>query len=55
MVISDIDGTITKSDVMGHLCAFFEKDWTQPNICEFYTNIINQGYTIVYLSSRSVT
>jgi phosphatidate phosphatase LPIN len=28
IVISDIDGTITKSDVLGHLFNVIGKDWT---------------------------
>ena len=54
IVVSDIDGTITKSDALGHLFAFVGKDWTHANIAKLYTNIARNGYNFVYLSSRSL-
>jgi len=36
IVISDVDGTITKSDVMGHIMTFFGKDWSHPNLAELF-------------------
>ena len=29
LVVSDVDGTITKSDVLGHLAPMVGKDWRQ--------------------------
>lgn len=54
ILISDIDGTITKSDVLGHVMPFIYQDWSQMGIAELYTNLSKRGYIIVYLSSRNI-
>ncbi|ORY77053.1 Lipin/Ned1/Smp2-domain-containing protein [Protomyces lactucae-debilis] len=54
IVISDIDGTITKSDALGHLLNMVGRDWTHPGVAKLYTDIANNGYHWLYLSSRSV-
>ena len=54
LVISDIDGTITKSDVLGHLMPMMGRDWTHEDISELYTNIAKNGYQMVYLTSRAI-
>ncbi|KAL6122516.1 hypothetical protein NUSPORA_00434 [Nucleospora cyclopteri] len=52
IIISDIDGTITKSDVWGHVCGYIGTDWTHTGIASLYTRIFENGYKIIYLSSR---
>ncbi|KAJ5901749.1 hypothetical protein N7495_002277 [Penicillium taxi] len=54
MVISDIDGTITKSDALGHVLNMIGRDWTHAGVAKLYTDIVNNGYNIMYLTSRSV-
>jgi phosphatidate phosphatase LPIN len=54
VVISDIDGTITKSDTMGHLMTMIGKDWTHPGVAQLYTDIANNGYHFLYLTSRAI-
>lgn len=54
IVISDIDGTITKSDALGHVLTYIGRDWTHQGVAKLYTDIINNGYNIFYLTSRSV-
>ncbi|XP_065325380.1 phosphatidate phosphatase LPIN1-like isoform X3 [Gordionus sp. m RMFG-2023] len=54
LVISDIDGTITKSDVLGHIFPFLGKDWSQYGVAELYSRISKNGYKFVYLSSRAI-
>ncbi|WVQ95326.1 hypothetical protein IAU59_002422 [Kwoniella sp. CBS 9459] len=54
IVISDIDGTITKSDALGHLYAAIGRDWTHPGIAKLYTDIGNNGYKMLYLTSRAI-
>lgn len=54
VVISDIDGTITKSDAMGHLMAMIGKDWTHDGVAQLYTDIANNGYHFMYLTSRAI-
>lgn len=54
IVISDIDGTITKSDALGHVLTYIGRDWTHQGVAKLYTDIVNNGYNIFYLTSRSV-
>ncbi|KAF2732697.1 nuclear elongation and deformation protein 1 [Polyplosphaeria fusca] len=54
VVISDIDGTITKSDALGHVLTMIGRDWTHLGVAKLYTDIANNGYNIFYLTSRSV-
>lgn len=54
IVISDIDGTITKSDALGHVLNMIGRDWTHAGVAKLYTEIAYNGYNIMYLTSRSV-
>lgn len=54
IVISDIDGTITKSDVLGHVLPVIGRDWAQSGVAELFTKIVNNGYHIIYLSARAI-
>lgn len=54
VVISDIDGTITKSDALGHVLNMIGRDWTHIGVAKLYTEIVNNGYNIMYLTSRGV-
>ncbi|KAJ2968062.1 hypothetical protein NQ176_g9362 [Zarea fungicola] len=54
VVISDIDGTITKSDALGHVLNMIGRDWTHAGIAKLYSDIELNGYNIMYLTSRSV-
>lgn len=54
IVISDIDGTITKSDALGHVLNMFGKDWTHPGVATLFQDINRNGYNILYLTARSV-
>jgi phosphatidate phosphatase PAH1 len=55
LVVSDVDGTITKSDVMGHVMTAVGRDWTHAGIAGLYRRIRENGYKIIYLSSRSIS
>ncbi|RCH96827.1 hypothetical protein CU098_007307 [Rhizopus stolonifer] len=54
IVISDIDGTITKSDTLGHVFTMIGKDWTHMGVAKLYTDIANNGYHFLYLTSRAI-
>ncbi|PHH88811.1 hypothetical protein CDD83_7034 [Cordyceps sp. RAO-2017] len=54
VVISDIDGTITKSDALGHVLNMIGRDWTHSGVAKLYSDIALNGYNIMYLTSRSV-
>ncbi|ORZ17010.1 Lipin/Ned1/Smp2-domain-containing protein [Absidia repens] len=54
VVISDIDGTITKSDALGHVFTMIGKDWTHNGVAKLYTDIHHNGYQFLYLTSRAI-
>ncbi|KAH1015087.1 hypothetical protein HUJ05_012865 [Dendroctonus ponderosae] len=54
IVISDIDGTITKSDVLGHLLPIVGKDWAQSGVAQLFNKIKDNGYKLLYLSARAI-
>ncbi|KAJ3252318.1 hypothetical protein HK103_001624 [Boothiomyces macroporosus] len=54
IVISDVDGTITKSDVLGHVFTMVGRDWTHEGVANFYTSIAKNGYHFLYLTSRAI-
>lgn len=43
LVISDIDGTITKSDVLGHVIPAIGGQWAHAGVAELYTRIKENG------------
>ncbi|NXH43387.1 LPIN3 phosphatase, partial [Dicaeum eximium] len=54
VVISDIDGTITKSDALGHILPQLGKDWTHPGIVKLFHKIHMNGYKFLYCSARAI-
>lgn len=54
IVVSDIDGTITKSDVLGQLLPYVGNDWAQSGVATLYTKIYENGYKFLYLSARAI-
>ncbi|NXH10732.1 LPIN3 phosphatase, partial [Bucco capensis] len=54
VVISDIDGTITKSDALGHIFPNLGKDWTHHGIAKLFHKIHMNGYKFLYCSARAI-
>ncbi|WFC97375.1 phosphatidate phosphatase [Malassezia yamatoensis] len=54
VVVSDIDGTITKSDALGHVFTMMGRDWTHMGVAKLYHDIAENGYRIMYLTSRAI-
>lgn len=54
IIISDIDGTITKSDVLGHILPRIGRDWAQSGVANLFTKIKENGYKMLYLSARAI-
>ena len=54
IIISDIDGTITRSDILGHLMPFVSKDWSHHGIAKFYSKLYERGYIIIYVTARNI-
>ncbi|KAM4029165.1 phosphatidate phosphatase LPIN2 isoform 2-T2 [Anomaloglossus baeobatrachus] len=54
IIISDIDGTITKSDALGQILPQLGKDWTHQGIAKLYHFIHENGYKFLYCSARAI-
>ncbi|KAH6825734.1 Lipin family protein [Perilla frutescens var. hirtella] len=54
IVISDVDGTITKSDVLGQFMPLVGKDWTHSGIASLFSAIKENGYQLLFLSARAI-
>ncbi|KXJ27671.1 phosphatidate phosphatase LPIN3 [Exaiptasia diaphana] len=54
IVISDIDGTITKSDVLGQILPVVGQAWAQSGVAHFFSSIEKNGYKLLYLSARAI-
>ncbi|XP_041823511.1 phosphatidate phosphatase LPIN2-like isoform X1 [Melanotaenia boesemani] len=54
VIISDIDGTITKSDVFGQILPQLGKDWTHRGIAKLYHSVHENGYKFLYCSARAI-
>uniref|UniRef100_A0A8C6NMX4 phosphatidate phosphatase n=1 Tax=Nothobranchius furzeri TaxID=105023 RepID=A0A8C6NMX4_NOTFU len=54
VIISDIDGTITKSDVFGQILPQLGKDWTHRGIAKLYNSVHENGYKFLYCSARAI-
>mmetsp|Transcript_3228 Transcript_3228/g.4923 ORF Transcript_3228/g.4923 Transcript_3228/m.4923 type:complete len:551 (+) Transcript_3228:939-2591(+) len=54
IIISDVDGTITRSDVLGHVLPLVGRDWSHPGVSSLYSNIMDNGYKFMYLTSRAI-
>ncbi|KAJ6968476.1 hypothetical protein NC653_036448 [Populus alba x Populus x berolinensis] len=54
IVISDVDGTITRSDVLGQFMPLVGKDWTQSGVAKLFCAIKENGYQLLFLSARAI-
>ncbi|KAJ8336475.1 hypothetical protein SKAU_G00376950 [Synaphobranchus kaupii] len=54
VIISDIDGTITRSDVFGQILPQLGKDWTHKGIAQLYHSIEQNRYKFLYCSARAI-
>ena len=54
IIITDVDGTITKSDVLGQALPMLGCDWSHPGVTALFRNLYNNGYKIVYLTARAI-
>ncbi|KAK9033607.1 hypothetical protein V6N11_049794 [Hibiscus sabdariffa] len=54
IVISDVDGTITRSDVLGQFMPLVGRDWTQTGVAHLFSAIKENGYQLLFLSARAI-
>uniref|UniRef100_A0A7N0TPZ2 LNS2/PITP domain-containing protein n=1 Tax=Kalanchoe fedtschenkoi TaxID=63787 RepID=A0A7N0TPZ2_KALFE len=55
VVISDVDGTITKSDVLGQFMPMVGYDWSHIGVAHLFSAIKENGYQFLFLSARSIS
>lgn len=55
IVVSDIDGTVTKSDAIGQVCGVIGADWTHPGLAKLYDKIHSLNLQFIYLTARPVS
>lgn len=55
IVISDVDGTITKSDVLGQFMPLVGRDWSQTGVAHLFSAIKENGYQLLFLSARAIS
>ena len=53
-ILWDIDGTITKSDILGVVLPRFGINWNHENVIEFINKLYNNNYKIIYLTVRAI-
>ena len=54
LVVTDIDGTITTSDVQGFVLPQVGVDAHHEDVIEFFSRVGHNGYQVVYLSARAM-
>jgi phosphatidate phosphatase PAH1 len=54
LVLTDIDGTITESDIKGHIFPMFGFTVDHDNVVELFHKIAQNGYEMIYLTARSM-
>lgn len=45
---------VYRSDGLGHVFAMIGRDWTHLGVAKLYTDIVRNGYKIMYLTSRAI-
>lgn len=54
IIISDLDGTITRSDVLGQFFPFIGRDWSHKGVVKLYNDMDKHGYKLLYLTARAI-
>jgi len=54
VIITDVDGTVTREDVMGFLLPTVGVSYHHQGVIALFSNLANRGYQVIYLSARSM-
>ena len=54
LVLTVVDVTITRTDVLGHILPRVGLDWSHAGITRLFSHIRENGYDILFLSSRAI-
>ncbi|CAH8346908.1 unnamed protein product [Eruca vesicaria subsp. sativa] len=55
IVVSDVDGTITRSDVLGQFMPLVGVDWSQTGVTHLFSAVKENGYQLMFLSARAIS
>ncbi|XP_018484931.2 phosphatidate phosphatase PAH2-like isoform X2 [Raphanus sativus] len=55
IVVSDVDGTITRSDVLGQFMPLVGIDWSQTGVTHLFSAVKENGYQLMFLSARAIS
>ncbi|XP_027332756.1 phosphatidate phosphatase PAH2 isoform X2 [Abrus precatorius] len=55
IMVSDVDGTITRSDVLGQFMPLVGIDWSQTGVAHLFSDIKENGYQLLFLSARAIS
>ena len=53
-ILWDIDGTITKSDILGAILPRLGFEWNHDNVIELINKLYSNNYKIIYLTARAI-
>jgi len=54
IVVTDVDGAITRSSGRGNLMPRLSRDWSHSGVAKLFSGIAANGYQFVYLTSRPI-
>jgi phosphatidate phosphatase LPIN len=54
LVVSDVDGTVTKNDIGGHLNNMISRDYLHDGYRELAASIDKNGYKMVWMTMRAL-
>ena len=54
LILWDIDGTITKSDILGVILPRIGINWNHENVVDLINKLYFNGYKIIYLTARAI-
>ncbi|CAI9173621.1 unnamed protein product [Rangifer tarandus platyrhynchus] len=54
VIVSDTDGTITKSDALGQILPQLGKDWPHQGVAKLYRSINKNGHKFLYCSAHAI-
>ena len=54
LVVSDVDGTVTKNDIGGHIHNLVNKDYLHSGYGDLVQKLDKNGYKLVWLTMRAL-
>ncbi len=54
LIVSDVDGTVTKNDIGGHIHNFISKEYLHAGYADLVKKLDKNGYKVVWLTMRAL-